>query len=417
MSVPMPAAVPEIVAPPPRHPRFPLLDGMRAIAVLCVVLVHVAGTSLLVNPSFGGRLLSHANIGVTIFFELSGFLLYRPFIAHRGGGAPAPAVGAYFKRRFLRIYPTWWLVLTVMLVIQGHKAIGTAALWPMYSLTQNLPVYGGSGCSLVNCDFAQAWSLGAELSFYLALPVYAVAMEWLTRRMGVRRWALAQAAVLGALSAVSVVLAYVVLYPTPDWVGWTVAGNGLWFALGMGLAVASVAREPERPAAATMWPRGQSALVWPRGLSSGLWVAAAGVYVALSLAVSPLEFQPPAAQAVAEHVGFGLISLLLLLPLVFDEQRPGGIPQRVTGHPVMAWLGLISYGIFLWHAPVMFGAADRVGRHAPVALLGGTLIVSVACAAASYYVLERPIMRLKHRPLLPAARSGERAADSPPDLA
>ena len=99
------ASVPDVVAPPPRHPRFPLLDGLRAIAVLTVVLVHVAFFGEAIGPSLGGRLLAHLNIGVTIFFLISGFLLYRPFIAHRAGGPGAPAVTQYAKRRLLRIFP------------------------------------------------------------------------------------------------------------------------------------------------------------------------------------------------------------------------------------------------------------------------------------------------------------------------
>ena len=78
------ATVPDVVAPPPRHPRFPLFDGLRAIAVLSVVGVQ---RDLAANGYIGNglvdRLLAHLNVGVTIFFVISGFLLYRPFIAHR----------------------------------------------------------------------------------------------------------------------------------------------------------------------------------------------------------------------------------------------------------------------------------------------------------------------------------------------
>jgi Predicted acyltransferases len=92
------AGVPDAVAPPPHHPRFPLIDGMRAIAALSVLLVHVAGASGAADPSLSGRLLAHLNVGVTIFFVISGFLLYRPFIAERGGGAAPPRVASFAKR-------------------------------------------------------------------------------------------------------------------------------------------------------------------------------------------------------------------------------------------------------------------------------------------------------------------------------
>lgn len=317
-----PTAVPDAVAPPPRHPRFPLLDGMRAVAVLCVVLVHCAEFGGAVSGSLPGRLLAHANIGVTIFFLISGFLLYRPFIAHRTSSAQAPRVGAYAKRRFLRIVPAYWLVLTAVILLPGQPGTGPVPFWPMYTLTQTIPIYSGPSCSVLvfGCSLAHTWSLGAEVSFYLVLPLYALATERLTRRLGVRAWAAAQAGLLGALSALSIVVQFVVLHPAPLWVGWTVT-----------------------------------------------------------------------------HVAFGVISLLLLAPVIFSNGRREP-PQRLTGAPIMAWLGLISYGIFLWHFPVML-AIGHVHRTVPFFLLTiATLALSVGCAAASYYAVERATMRLKYRP-------------------
>lgn len=113
------ASVPDAVAPPPRHPRFPLVDGLRAIAVLCVVLVHAHGFADAGTTGPANRLLGQMGIGVTIFFVISGFLLYRPFIAHRTGGAGAPPVLTYAKRRLLRIYPAYWLALTVLVIAPG----------------------------------------------------------------------------------------------------------------------------------------------------------------------------------------------------------------------------------------------------------------------------------------------------------
>src|SRR3954447_4142642 len=117
------AGVPDAVAPPPRHPRFPLIDGTRAIAVLAVVVVHSAVAGEATGSSLSGRLLAHLNVGVAIFFVISGFLLYRPFIAHRSGGARAPAVGEYGKRRALRIFPAYWLALLVLTVLPGLTGV------------------------------------------------------------------------------------------------------------------------------------------------------------------------------------------------------------------------------------------------------------------------------------------------------
>src|SRR6476660_9542643 len=198
-------SVPDVVAPPPRHPRFPLLDGMRAIAVLCVVFVHSAVAGQAVGPSVGGRLLAHLNLGVTIFFLISGFLLYRPFIAHRVQGPPSPKVTDYAKRRLLRIYPAYWLVITVLVVVPGLTGVANGDWWPQYGLLQTLPVRGGSGCigAVHDCGLAQTWSLAVELTFYAALPLYVLLAERLARGRSVASWMRSELLLLAALAVTS----------------------------------------------------------------------------------------------------------------------------------------------------------------------------------------------------------------------
>jgi peptidoglycan/LPS O-acetylase OafA/YrhL len=365
---------------------------MRAIAVLCVVLVHCAGAGGAISGSLPGRLLAHANIGVTIFFLISGFLLYRPFIAHRTAGARAPDVSAYAKRRFLRIYPAYWLILTVLLVVPGLPGIGPVSLWPMYTLTQTIPIYSGPSCSglLFGCSLAHTWSLGAEVTFYLALPVYALATERLTRRLSVRGWVAAEAGLLAIVSAISILVQFVLAYPAPDWIGWTVTGNVFWFALGMGMAVISVAASG-----------GMSRASLPARIATQagpLWAGAIAIYVLLCLWLPPTSFTTGAGQLLVSHLAFGVIALLLLAPMVFTDGRRR-LPQRVAGARAMAWLGLISYGIFLWHFPVVLWIGSVHGTWSFLWLCVATVSISVACAAASYYVLERPVMKLKYRRL------------------
>jgi peptidoglycan/LPS O-acetylase OafA/YrhL len=364
---------------------------MRAIAVMCVLVVHAAGAARLVNGSLGGSLLAHLNIGVAIFFLISGFLLYRPFIASRSSTAAPPRIGDYVKRRLLRIYPAYWLVLITLLVLKGRSAVGGANLWSMFSLTQNLPIYNGPGCSLNSCDFSQTWSLGAELSFYVTLPLLVVVVERLTRGFELRRWVAAQVALLGSLSAISIALEFGVFYPDPDWVAWTVTGTFFWFALGMGMAVASVA--------ALQWGSAQRLRQWLGAHGPLLWAAATASYVGLCLIVSSDTFVQPAWQALVTHVAYGLVGLLLLAPVIFSDGRRR-VPQRVLTVPAVAWLGLISYGVFLWHAPVLLAIVRHWGRGSILVLLPATLAASVPIAALSYYVLERPLMKLKYRPLI-----------------
>lgn len=378
--------VPDAVAPPPRHPRFPLFDGLRAIAVLCVLLVHVPGAEVL--PTLLQRLIAHLNLGVVVFFVISGFLLYRPFIATRAGGASAPALGDYAKRRFLRIVPAYWLCLTVLTVLPGVVGVAGGNPVPQYALVHTLPILGGPTCyGFTDCGLTQTWSLVIEATFYAALPLYAWLVLRLTSGLSVRAWIRVELAILAALGTVSVLAQYVLFDPPSAWISSTVLGGWLLFAFGMGLAVASVAltgsaREP-----------GPVRLVAARPLAC--WLAAIALYVALSLWVPIDLFEQTRAQRATLYVGLGVVALLLVVPAVFGWEE-GGLPRRVLAHPVMQWLGLISYGIFLWHLAI---ARELGAEWGWLPTLVGTLALSVVVAAASYYLVERPILRLKYHRL------------------
>jgi peptidoglycan/LPS O-acetylase OafA/YrhL len=388
--------VPDVVAPPPRHPRFPLIDGMRAIAVVSVVAVH---SWLAARGGVGGslvdRLFAHLNVGVTIFFVISGFLLYRPFIAHRGGGASAPGIPDYAKRRFLRVYPAYWLVLTVLTVLPGLIGVYGDNWWQQYAIVDALPVHRGTACSqaIFDCGLAQTWSLVVEVTFYAALPLYVLASERLLRGAGLRAWLSVQVLLLCTLSVLSVAVRFAIDPLSSPWIDTSVLGSFLWFALGMLLALVSVALETAGPAA---WTRVNPLLPW---------AAAAGVYVGVSLWLPVTPFVLDRGDQLVAHVSFGLVAFLLMLPAVFGEHAVG-LPRRLLANRLVAWLGLISYGIFLWHYVVTL-QLDGGGTALPVVLLV-TLAVTVPCAAASYYVVERPLLRLKYRHLRDVLRPRRR---------
>src|SRR4051812_30593358 len=91
-----------------RRERFPLVDGLRAVAAIGVLLTHSAISSGLVTTGATGfRYAQRLEVGVTIFFVISGFVLYRPFLLARVDGA------RYAWRRALRIVPAYWIALTV----------------------------------------------------------------------------------------------------------------------------------------------------------------------------------------------------------------------------------------------------------------------------------------------------------------
>jgi peptidoglycan/LPS O-acetylase OafA/YrhL len=362
---------------------------MRAIAALSVLVSHAAVLGGAIGGDLGNRLIAHLNIGVTIFFLISGFLLYRPFIARRAGGPGAPQTADYARRRVLRIYPAYWVVLTVLVLIPGLVGVYEGHWFSQYALLHTVirPDDGGCTAAILDCGLAQTWSLGIEITFYAALPLYVLGTGALARGRSVGAWMRAELLLLAAISAASVIL-LAALDQTLWWFDGTLLGFFWWFALGMGMAVVSVAieRRPEPPAAIRFIAERPELF----------WIAAIGGYVVLCLSVTPSAFLLGGDEQIAIHLAFGAIALLLLLPAVFGDQA-GGAPRRFLAHPVVAWLGLISYGIFLWHYVVALhlGAGGADWSFLPVLL--GTLAITIPIAAASYYVVERPLLRLKYR--------------------
>src|SRR6476619_5721834 len=102
-----------------RSDKFPLLDPLRAAAAISVLVVH---TTLITGAyeNYGyGQFLAHLDIGVPFFFLLSAFLLYRPFVVARADGTARTSFREYAKRRFVRIAPAYWAVLTISAVLPG----------------------------------------------------------------------------------------------------------------------------------------------------------------------------------------------------------------------------------------------------------------------------------------------------------
>jgi peptidoglycan/LPS O-acetylase OafA/YrhL len=370
-----------------RERGYPALDSLRAIAALSVFFFHAVGfyargaTEGNVIAPYVARL----DVGVTIFFLLSGFLLYRPFVQARRQGRPQPPLIPYAWRRALRIVPAYWVALTLATVV--------LALPGVFTLT-GIPTFYGF-LQIYDADTAfkglgQCWTLCVEVSFYAFLPLWA----WLVRRLAPGRslrtelWLLAglflagvlyKALVLGGL-APRLSIFQPLLLALPGFVD--------HFALGMGLAVLVVGWEERGalPAAVTRAP-----LLW--------WAGAATVFLGVA-ALSGLD-ATPAEQTHAEyavrHAANGVVALGLLVPAVAG----GGAPGRLLGWTPLRRLGTISYGIFLLHLPFLQLLSDEgLTRWEPwlhpyllwsIAGLAGTIVL----ATASWFAVERPALRLK----------------------
>jgi peptidoglycan/LPS O-acetylase OafA/YrhL len=377
------------VAPPPGHPRFPLLDGVRALAALGIVLLHVSDGTGFARTNALGAFTARMDAGVALFFVLSGFLLYRPFVAARLGALPAPSAGRYLRRRLLRIVPAFWVAMVVMGAL-GWIAVLDGDWWRYFGFVQNLSVETVLG------GIRPAWSLCVEMSFYLVLPLWALGTARVLRGRPRTAQVRAEAGALVAVALASLALR-AAFFDADHGSLWLVTLPAFldWFAVGMGLALASVALEGRDPRVAPI------ARPWLA------WAAAAACFAVVSLVVPlprGLVAAPTVGAHLAQHVLYIAVGALVALPGIFGI-RPDAEPAsravgRFLGHPVMAWLGLVSYGIFLWHQPLLDQLLlQDLPSRAPVLPFVTVLVVTtagaVAIAAASHYLVERPFLALK----------------------
>ncbi|MGQ0805116.1 MAG: acyltransferase family protein [Actinomycetota bacterium] len=372
--------------------RFPCFDGFRAIAALSVLVTHVGFTSGLNGRSSLGAYTARMDIGIAVFFLISGFLLYRPFVAARFAGRSGPRIGPYFWRRALRIFPAYWVALTVVIFVLGHgpRDAKSLALW--YGLVH---IYSFEH---VIGPIVQSWTLGTEISFYLFLPIYAWFMSRVVGGTSERRRVRTELIGLAVLYVSAFAFRSVLLAgdASPRVNGtltkWLLANLDL-FALGMLLAVVSVwiSQGDRRRAPLNLDHPWAPGVCWALA-GVAFWV----VSTRLGLPRQTIDYEPLG--ELAQQFLYGVIALLVLVPGVFGPQDRG-LVRAFLRHPVLQLLGLISYGLYLWQNVWVEEYVDWADARLFATPFGEMLVVvfvlSVAAAAISYVAIERPVLRLK----------------------
>jgi peptidoglycan/LPS O-acetylase OafA/YrhL len=364
--------------------RVPALTGLRAVAALTVVGTHAAFGTGALTRGYPGMMLARLDIGVAIFFVLSGLLLFGPWVRAAAHSAPRPSVRRYARNRVRRIMPAYLVtVLAAFLVyelrpIQPNPGHTWAGLIRNLTLTQ---IYGDYFARYQHQGLTQMWSLAVEVAFYLLLPVLA----WLLLRPLCRgRWR--PRLLLGGLAVVAAISPlWLIALHTTDWLpavaGMWVPHYLVWFAGGMALAVlqAMGVRCPWRIALPT---------------------AVVGfLVVATPIAGRVSATAPDLSADLVRTLLYAAIATLLVAPVALGGPDPHGLYTRLLSSRVMVGLGEISYEIFLVHVIVM--------EIALTAVLGWPVFTgSAAVLFAVTVVLSVPVAWVLHRLTRPKSRTG-----------
>jgi peptidoglycan/LPS O-acetylase OafA/YrhL len=308
----------------PTTSRSAGLDLLRAVACGLVVLFHL---HIVLGVSFGplDPVIGGGDTGVYIFFALSGYLLYRPFLGRKVD------LRSYAIKRAARILPGYYIALVGLTILTGSAVAITHPLpYLAIAASYSIPLRGFLG---------SAWTLSAEVLFYLTLPLIA--------RLARGR----EIAVLGSIALGSTALASLLRLNLSSSDGWLIGSYPVVvyaFVPGMLLAVAEA-----RSARAF-----RDLASWPAFVAGATLIAVGCVTSVLPIAL-----------------GAGLGT-----PLVMGWL----LQHRVPGARLLAFLGGASYAMYLWHKDLL------------LAFGGAGLPIAVVAATASWAIVERPILNWAH---------------------
>jgi peptidoglycan/LPS O-acetylase OafA/YrhL len=353
--------------------RVASLTGIRAVAALTVVGTHAAYTTGKYTHGYWGLVGSRLEIGVPIFFVLSGFLLFRPWVRAAATGGPPPSLSRYARHRVRRIMPAYLITVLFAYVLYHFREAGPNPGHSWLGLARNLTltqIYcNGYLGKYLHQGLTQMWSLAVEASFYVVLPLLAYVLLVLICK---RQWQPNVA--LGALAGLMLISpAWLILVHTdhwfPDGARLWLPTYLAWFLAGMALAVLQA-----------MGVRCYAFMAIPLAIIS---------YFIASTPIAGAPTTSPASlsQALVKTGFYAAIAALAVAPLALGDQ---GWYARLLATRPMVWLGEISYEIFLIHLITMEFAMDYVvGAHV---YTGSMLYLFVATLA-----LTIPLAWLLHR--------------------
>jgi len=358
------------------EPRMARIESLRAIAALGVLFAHCYGTAhgyrAVVYATFLHRILLGGGLLLALFFALSGYLLFWPFVRRDYAGAGPVDLGRYARNRVLRIAPLYYVDVVILLLVREHG--GSAEQWWRFGLFAE-----SLSSRTVGTVDGLMWSLVVEVQFYILLP--RAPRSWPTWHQAIGdepRRSSPLSACGGACPP------HARLCVATDSLVWrySLPANFVFFDAGLLLALVRCAWQTNPP----MWLRG------PLGRTDAWLVASAVLWLIICL-----RYELDVLATVASFLFVGAC----VLPL-----RDTPLARLLDWRP-LATVGIASYSLYLWHLPIVETLGPRITGFA--ALLSVAGVISVAVTLVSYRIVEAPFLGRRRRwsPAGPPAPAGK----------
>ncbi len=354
-----------LTAAPPVTPRYrPHLDGLRAVAVFLVVAFHA-----------GLRRFQGGFIGVDVFFVLSGYLVTELLLRDiRSHGSVR--VRRFYARRIRRLLPAALVTLVITAIayaaiaspvelFDARHAFQSALLYVSnwYFIHQSTDYFAAD----INASpVLQFWSLSIEEQFYFVWPLLLWGLFSLSRRSR-HSWTVVQVTVAGlGLASLVAALRLASSQPNLAYFGTFTRAYQLFFGALLALSPGIVRRVSQRAPVARWMPL----------------LALCAIAAVVVLGTSLVDVGPITRGALV------VIAACALLLAIESGER--GAVRRCLSIPPIVYLGRISYGIYLWHWPIII-VATREFSLAPLPLFAIATLIASGLASVSYQILEQPI--------------------------
>lgn len=316
--------------------RVASLTGIRAVAALLVMATHAAYTVGLYPKGYVGLVYSRMEIGVPIFFVLSGFLLFAPWVKAASSGSPPPSVRRYAWHRVRRIMPAYVLTVLVAYLVYHFRTAGPNPGHTWEGLFRNLTltqIYTDNYLySFLHQGLTQMWSLAVEVAFYVVLPLLAWLLVVALCR---RRWR-PGLLLTGLLGLALITPAWLILVHSTDFLP---DGARLWLPTYLAWFIGGMIL-------AALQPLGVRAYA----LACIPLAVACYFVVSTPIAGEPTTSPSELREALAKAFFYAVIATLAVAPLALGDR---GLYARLLSTRPMVWLGEISYEIFLIHLVTM----------------------------------------------------------------